>query len=216
MHHQFCSLSLSLSFQNSQEHFQLQFIQFSLFLPCQTPFLLWSHLLPCTGAIDTSKQSIDHLDETEDKLHACCHKQSGKQSQAEFNHILWNFTPCPYLLVSQVAPITGKYKNQECREIKSTFLLKYYYMNTILITVKIFRTSVHKNCLYLLAKGVPHFGIGWSLLLQQQSGPLARPTAATLRLYIAPITPAAAKAMDRNICMEYTQLCQCSKKQIQL
>lgn len=67
-------------------------------------------------------------------------------------------------------------------------------MNTILITVKIFRTYVHKNCLYLLAKGVPQ----------------------SPRLYIAPITPAAAKAMDRNICMEYTQLCQCSKKQIQL
>lgn len=73
--------------------------------------LLLSHLLPGAGATDTSKQSIDHLDDTEDKLQACCNQQGGEQPHVEFNHILWKFTPLPHFLVWQVATITGDGEN---------------------------------------------------------------------------------------------------------
>lgn len=61
-------------------------------------------------------------------------------------------------------------------------------------------TSVHEEHLYLLAKGIPHSGKMLFGSFQRHVGPLARPSAATLRLYTAPTTPAAAKPMDRNIC----------------
>lgn len=72
---------------------------------------LWSHLL-AAGATDTSKQSVNHLDETEDELHARRHQQGGEQTHVEFNHILWLFTPIPHVLVGQVATVTAKYLNE--------------------------------------------------------------------------------------------------------
>lgn len=68
--------------------------------------LLWSHLLAGAGATDASKQSIDHLEGTEDELHDGGHEQSGEQPQVEFNHILWKFTPLPKFPIVQVAAAT--------------------------------------------------------------------------------------------------------------
>lgn len=71
-----------------------------------------SHLLARARAADASEQSIDHLDETEDELHAGCHQQRGEQSHVEFNNVLWFFTPLPHVLVSQVASVAA---NEWCQ-----------------------------------------------------------------------------------------------------
>jgi len=54
--------------------------------------------------------------------------------------------------------------------------------------------------MHLLAKGVPHEPIVLCSLFQKHTGPLARPRAATHKLYTAPNTPTAANPIDRNIC----------------
>ncbi|KAF3836687.1 hypothetical protein F7725_004151 [Dissostichus mawsoni] len=55
------------------------------------------------GATETSKESVDHLDETEGELDAGRHQQSGEQSHVEFNHIRWNSAPCPHCFIAQDA-----------------------------------------------------------------------------------------------------------------
>lgn len=156
--------------------------------------ILWNHLAEkchfrehltssypfvSAGSTQTAKESIDHLNGTQNQLQAACGQQSSEQSNVELHNVLRLCAFSPPCLVSQVARVTVWQKS---------------FMGTRTWETYTVPSESYSYVCHLSLKGVVQ------IRRTLQRGPFCKPSTATIKLYRAPATPTAANAIDKNIC----------------